>query len=31
VPDCGHMLINQRPEWVAELIVEVLAARERQV
>jgi pimeloyl-ACP methyl ester carboxylesterase len=27
VPDCGHMLINQKPEWVAELIVDVVAAR----
>jgi pimeloyl-ACP methyl ester carboxylesterase len=26
VPDCGHMLINQKPEWVAELIVDVVAA-----
>lgn len=26
VPDCGHMLINQKPDWVAELIVEVVAA-----
>jgi pimeloyl-ACP methyl ester carboxylesterase len=26
VPDCGHMLINQNPEWVAELIVDVVAA-----
>jgi pimeloyl-ACP methyl ester carboxylesterase len=26
VPDCGHMLINQKPEWVAQLIVDVIAA-----
>jgi pimeloyl-ACP methyl ester carboxylesterase len=26
VPDCGHMLINQKPEWVAELIVDIIAA-----
>jgi pimeloyl-ACP methyl ester carboxylesterase len=26
VPDCGHMLINQKPEWVAELIVDIVAA-----
>jgi pimeloyl-ACP methyl ester carboxylesterase len=26
VPDCGHMVINQRPEWVAELIGAVLSA-----
>lgn len=26
VPDCGHMLINQNPEWVAQLIVNVVAA-----
>jgi pimeloyl-ACP methyl ester carboxylesterase len=25
VPKCGHMLINEKPEWVAELIVEVVA------
>jgi pimeloyl-ACP methyl ester carboxylesterase len=25
VPDCGHMLINRKPEWVAELIVDVVA------
>jgi pimeloyl-ACP methyl ester carboxylesterase len=23
VPDCGHMLINQKPEWVAKLITDV--------
>ena len=26
VPDCGHMLINQKPEWVAKLITDVVAA-----
>jgi hypothetical protein len=26
VPGCGHMLINQKPEWVAQLIVDVIAA-----
>jgi pimeloyl-ACP methyl ester carboxylesterase len=26
VPDCGHMLINQNPGWVANLIVDVVAA-----
>jgi pimeloyl-ACP methyl ester carboxylesterase len=26
VPDCGHMLINQNPEWVANLIVDIVAA-----
>ena len=26
VPDCGHMLINQKPEWVAGLIIGVVAA-----
>jgi pimeloyl-ACP methyl ester carboxylesterase len=26
VPDCGHMLINQKPDWVAKLIVDVAAA-----
>jgi pimeloyl-ACP methyl ester carboxylesterase len=26
VPDCGHMVINQRPEWVADLIGTVLSA-----
>jgi pimeloyl-ACP methyl ester carboxylesterase len=25
VPDCGHMLPNQKPEWVAELIVHTVA------
>jgi pimeloyl-ACP methyl ester carboxylesterase len=25
LPDCGHMLPNQKPDWVAELIVETLA------
>lgn len=25
VPDCGHMLPNQKPEWVAELIVGAIA------
>jgi pimeloyl-ACP methyl ester carboxylesterase len=29
VPDCGHMLPNQKPEWVAELIVDTLAATTR--
>jgi pimeloyl-ACP methyl ester carboxylesterase len=26
VPNCGHMLPNQKPEWVAELIVDSLTA-----
>jgi pimeloyl-ACP methyl ester carboxylesterase len=26
VPGCGHMLINQKPEWVADLIVDVVGA-----
>lgn len=26
VPDCGHMLINQKPEWVAKLIADVVTA-----
>ena len=26
VPNCGHMLINQNPEWVAELICDIVAA-----
>jgi pimeloyl-ACP methyl ester carboxylesterase len=25
-PDCGHMLINQKPMWVAKLIADVVAA-----
>jgi pimeloyl-ACP methyl ester carboxylesterase len=25
VPDCGHMLPNQKPQWVAELIVDAVA------
>jgi pimeloyl-ACP methyl ester carboxylesterase len=29
VPDCGHMLPNESPEWVAELIVDTVAAKER--
>ena len=24
-PDAGHMLINQQPDWIAELIVDALA------
>ena len=24
VPDCGHMVMNRQPEWVAELIADVL-------
>ena len=27
VPDCGHMLANQKPDWVAELIVDTVATR----
>ena len=26
VPDCGHMLPNQKPEWVAALIVDTVSA-----
>jgi pimeloyl-ACP methyl ester carboxylesterase len=26
VPDCGHMLITQKPEWVAKLIADVVTA-----
>ncbi|MFL5831549.1 MAG: alpha/beta fold hydrolase [Solirubrobacteraceae bacterium] len=26
VPDCGHMLINQKPDWVATLIADVVTA-----
>lgn len=26
VPDAGHMLLNQKPEWVAELIVKTIAS-----
>ena len=29
VPDCGHMLPNQKPEWVAELIVHTVATTTR--
>ena len=29
VPDCGHMLPNQKPEWVAELIVDTVATTTR--
>ena len=29
VPDCGHMLPNQKPDWVAELIVATVAAPSR--
>ena len=29
VPDCGHMLPNQKPEWVAELIVATVATSAR--
>ena len=29
VPDCGHMLPNQKPEWVAELIVHTVATTMR--
>jgi pimeloyl-ACP methyl ester carboxylesterase len=29
VPDCGHMLPNQRPNWVAELIVHTVAITTR--
>jgi pimeloyl-ACP methyl ester carboxylesterase len=29
VPGCGHMLPNQKPEWVAELIVGTVAATTR--
>jgi pimeloyl-ACP methyl ester carboxylesterase len=29
VPDCGHMLPNQKPEWVAELIVDTIATSRR--
>ena len=29
VPDCGHMLPNQKPEWVAELIVDTVATTVR--
>jgi pimeloyl-ACP methyl ester carboxylesterase len=29
VPDCGHMLTNQKPEWVAELVVATVAATAR--
>jgi pimeloyl-ACP methyl ester carboxylesterase len=29
VPDCGHMLANQKPEWVAELIVGIVATTAR--
>jgi pimeloyl-ACP methyl ester carboxylesterase len=27
LPQCGHMLPNQKPDWVAELIVNTVAAR----
>ena len=30
VPDCGHMLPNQRPEWVAELIVNAVGTVRRR-
>jgi pimeloyl-ACP methyl ester carboxylesterase len=30
VPDCGHMLPNQKPEWVAGLIVGTIATGTRQ-
>ena len=26
VPDCGHMIPNKQPGWVAELLTSVLAA-----
>jgi pimeloyl-ACP methyl ester carboxylesterase len=26
VPDCGHMLLNQKPEWAADLIADTVAA-----
>ena len=29
VPNCGHMLPNQKPDWVAELIVDTVATRKR--
>src|SRR5919199_3762640 len=29
VPDCGHMLPNQKPEWVADLIVRTVATTTR--
>jgi pimeloyl-ACP methyl ester carboxylesterase len=29
VPNCGHMLPNQKPEWVAELITDTVAATPR--
>ena len=29
VPDCGHMLANQKPDWVAELIVDTVATTTR--
>ena len=29
VPDCGHMLPNQKPDWVAELIVRTVATAAR--
>jgi pimeloyl-ACP methyl ester carboxylesterase len=29
VPNCGHMLPNQKPDWVAELIVETVATSRR--
>jgi pimeloyl-ACP methyl ester carboxylesterase len=29
VPNCGHMLPNQKPDWVAELIVDSVATRTR--
>jgi hypothetical protein len=29
VPNCGHMLPNQRPDWVAELIVDTLTSSGR--
>ena len=29
VPDCGHMLANQKPDWVAELIVQTVASSTR--
>jgi hypothetical protein len=29
VPDCGHMLPNQKAGWVAELIVDTVATTTR--
>jgi pimeloyl-ACP methyl ester carboxylesterase len=31
VPDCGHMLPNQKPEWVADLIVDTVPTSTRPV